>query len=113
MQTSLLINGICTVLVFVLSAAISFFVGFLMIRTRKKEILRMRTMGTPTWSIFVGFTVEQMLCVCLGAFLGGLPFLWQPTGQVLLFIGIYCIGLVLSLLVFLKKNLLSTMKEEE
>lgn len=113
MQTSLLINGICTVLVFALSAGISFFVGFLIIRTRKKEILRMRTMGTPTWSIFLGFATEQMLCVLLGAFLGGLPFLWQPMQQIFVFIGIYAIGLVISLLVFLRKNLLSTMKEEE
>ena len=113
MENSILMNQICTVLVFVLAAGASFFVGFLMIRSRKKEIILMRTMGTPAYGIFGSFALEQLACVVLGVVLGGAAFLWRPLEQLLLFVVIYALGLTLALLVFLRKNLMATMKEDE
>lgn len=113
MENSLLINNICTMLVFVLSAAAGFFIGFVMIRNRKREIVLMRTMGTPNSSIYGGFAFEQMLCAVLGTILGGAVFLWQPIGRLLVFVSIYFVGLTIALLIFLHTNLLSTIKEDE
>lgn len=113
MENSILINGVCTVLVFVLAAGASFFVGFLMIRSRKREITIMRTLGTPTTSVFLSFALEQAMCMLAGVILGGAPFLWQPLDQLGLFAGIYILGLSLALVIFLGKNLMSTMKEDE
>lgn len=113
LKTSILTNQICAFLVFVLSAGASFFVGFLMIRSRKREIALMRTLGTSNAAIFAEFVLEQMACVLAGAFVGGLFFLWQPAGRLGLFVGIYFVGLSLALLIFLNTNLLSTMKEDE
>lgn len=113
LKTSILTNQICAFLVFVLSAGASFFVGFLMIRSRKREIALMRTLGTSNAAIFAEFVLEQMVCVLAGIFVGGLFFLWQPAGRLGLFIGIYFVGLSLALLIFLNTNLLSTMKEDE
>ena len=113
LERSVRINDICTVGIFVLAAGASFLVGFLMIRSRKKEIILMRTMGTPAYGIFGSFALEQLLCVVLGVVLGGAAFLWRPLGQLLLFVVIYALGLTLALLVFLRKNLMATMKEDE
>lgn len=113
MENSILMNSICTVLVFVLAAGASFFVGFLMIRSRKREITLFRTMGTPPTRIFASFALEQLLCILAGIFLGGMLFLWRPLDQLALFAGLYAGGLLLALLIFLSKNLMSTMKEDE
>ena len=113
LERSVRINDICTVGIFVLAAGASFLVGFLMIRSRKKEIILMRTMGTPAYGIFGSFALEQLACVVLGVVLGGAAFLWRPLGQLLLFGVIYALGLTLALLVFLRKNLMATMKEDE
>lgn len=113
LKTSILTNQICAFLVFVLSAGASFFVGFLMIRSRKREIGLMRTLGTSNGAIFAEFVLEQMACVLAGVFAGGAIFLWQPPERLGLFVGIYFAGLSLALLIFLNTNLLSTMKEDE
>ena len=113
LERSVRINDICTVGIFVLAAGASFLVGFLMIRSRKKEIILMRTMGTPAYGIFGSFALEQLACVVLGVVLGGAAFLWRPLGQLLLFVVIYALGLTLALLVFLRKNLMATIKEDE
>lgn len=113
LETSLTINRICTMLVFVLSAGAGFLIGFLMIRSRKREIALMRTMGTPNISIYGGFAFEQMLCVVLGTLLGGSAFRWQPEGRLLTFVCIYFVGLTVALLIFLHTNLISTIKEDE
>ena len=113
LENSLTINKICTTLVFLLSAGAGFFIGFLMVRSRKREIALMRTLGTPGRSIYAGLATEQMLCVLLGVILGGGAFFWQPAGQLLIFAGIYFAGLTVALLVFLRKNLLTTIKEDE
>lgn len=113
LRNSLTINKICTTLVFVLSAGAGFFAGFLVVRSRKKEIALMRTMGTSNSSIFVCIVFEQMLCVVLGTLLGGSYFLFQPVVRLAAFVGIYFVGLSIALLVFLYTNLLTTIKEDE
>ena len=113
LQNSLTINRLCTTLVFVLSAGAGFFVGFLMVRSRKREIALMRTMGTPNGSIFAGFLLEQLLCALPGTLLGGSYFLFQPFLRLAAFVGIYFAGLSIALLIFLHTNLLTTIKEEE
>lgn len=112
LRNSLRMNEISTVLVFVLSVAVSFFVGFLMIRARKREIILMRTLGTGDLSIYAGFVLEQMLCVSVGTALGGIASYWQPPEQLLSFIIVYFVGLSAAIVIFLKKNLITTMKED-
>lgn len=113
LQNSLLVNQICTVLVFTLSAAAGFLIGFLMVRSRKKEIALMRTMGTPNRSIYLGFALEQMLCVVLGIVLGGSYNGWNPADRLGILAVIYFVGLTVALQIFLHKNLLTTIKEDE
>lgn len=113
LKTSMLVNEICAYLLFVLSAGASFFVGFLMIRHRRREISLMRTLGTANGRIFLEFAFEQIIFAILGAGLGALPFLWQPIERLTAFVGIYVFSLCIALVVFLNTNLLSTMKEAE
>ena len=54
-----------------------------------------------------------MLCVAVGTVLGGSYALWRPVGQLGLFLAIYFLGLSAALLIFLRRNLLTTMKEDE
>lgn len=113
LENSLTINRICTALVFALSAGAGFLISFLMIRSRKREIILMRTMGTPNGRIYGGFAFEQLLCIVLGAVLGGSAFRWQPAEQLATFVGIYFGGLTVALLIFLHSNLISNIKEDE
>lgn len=113
LKTSMLVNEICAYLLFVLSACASFFVGFLMIRQRKKEIALMRTLGSANWNIFLHFSIEQIIYVVFGAGIGALPFLWQPFDRLITFIDIYVLGLCIALIIFLNSNLLSTLKEAD
>lgn len=100
-------------IVLCLSAAAGFLIGFLMVRNRKKEIVLMRTMGTPNQSICFGFTLEQMLCVVLGIVLGGSYNGWHPADRLGILAVIYFVGLTAALQIFLHKNLLTTIKEDE
>lgn len=113
LQNSISTNRICTVIVLCLSAAAGFLIGFLMVRNRKKEIALMRTMGTPNRSIYFGFTLEQMLCVVLGIVLGGSYNGWHPADRLGILAVIYFVGLTVALQIFLHKNLLTTIKEDE
>lgn len=113
LNRSLTVNRIIAVMVLVLSAGAGFFVGFLMIRSRKHEIILMRTLGNPGLGIFLEYLLEQLLSVGLGVSLGGFRFGWEPRQPLLLFAGIYILGLTAALAVFLRKNLLRTMKEDE
>lgn len=112
MKTNIMINEISTALVFILSASAGFLVGFLLINRRKREIMLMRTMGTPDRIIFRDFALEQMICAFAGALFGGVFFLWWPIWRVGMFLAVYFVGLAISLTVFLKKNLLTAIKEE-
>ncbi|MBR2890569.1 MAG: hypothetical protein IKC09_09890 [Oscillospiraceae bacterium] len=113
LKISVLINELCAVLVFALSAGASFFVGFLMIRSRKREISLMRTLGTRTASVFFRFALEQLLCLGAGVALGGWFFGYQPGDRLGAFAAVYFVGLCLALVVFLRQNLLTTLKEDE
>lgn len=113
LKISLLINELCAVLVFALSAGASFFVGFLMIRSRKREIALMRTLGTPIPSIFLNFALEQLLCLAAGTAIGGGIFAFEPSERLIAFAAVYFTGLCLALIIFLSKNLMATLKEDE
>lgn len=113
LENSMTVNRIAAVLVLVLSAMAGAFIGFLMIRNRKKEIALMRTMGTPNSRIYVSFVIEQMIFVALGAIVGGSKYMWNPVSWLVLFVCVYFIGLSVALLVMLRKNLLTTIKEDE
>ena len=113
LQKSLTISAVGTALMFLLSAGTGAVIGGLMIRSRKWEIRLMRTLGTPDGRIFSSFALEQLLCVVLGVILGGAAFLWRPFEGLILFVVIYALGLTLALLVFLRKNLMATIKEDE
>lgn len=113
MKDSLQLNSLASMVVFVLSAGAGFLTGFLVIRARKREIALMRTMGTSHPAIFLELALEQLLCVVAGIFVGGAVFLWQPLQKLALFAGIYFVGLGIALVIFLCKNLLTTIKEDE
>lgn len=112
LRNSLRVNELSAVLVFVLSAGAGFLIGFLMIRSRKRDIALMRTMGTSSRKIYVSFATEQMLCIAAGNLLGAAIYEWQAPRQLLVFCGVYYIGLSAALLTFLRKRLLTTIKEE-
>ena len=113
LDNSLSVNRISAILVLALSAVAGAFIGFLMVRNRKKEIALMRTMGTPNGQIYANFAMEQMIFVVLGAMVGGSKFMWNPVSWLALFVCVYFLGLSVALLVMLRKNLLTTIKEDE
>lgn len=113
MKNSMQLNQLAAAVVFILSAGAGFLTGFLVIRSRKREIALMRTMGAPHVAIFIELALEQMMCVLAGILLGGAFFLWQPLQKLALFGGIYFVGLSIALVIFLCKNLLTTIKEDE
>lgn len=113
LENSMTINRICTMLVFLLSTGAGFFLGFLMIRSRKREIILMRTLGKPNPWIFRDLAWEQMHSILLGTALGGSVFRWRPLTRLSLFVLLYFAGLSLALMIFLNSRLLTTIKEEE
>ena len=113
MTRSETVNRICSAIVFAMAVIGGFLIGFLMVRSRKKEIALMRTMGTPNRSIYWGFALEQMLCVALGIVLGGSYNGWNPADRLGILAAIYFVGLTVALQIFLRKNLLTTIKEDE
>ena len=112
MKTNIMINKLGTALVFALSAGAGFLVGFLIVNRRKREIMLMRTMGMPDRTVFRDLFLEQGLCSLAGALFGGAFFLWQPPLRIALFLLLNYAGLALSLVIFLKKNLLTAIKED-
>lgn len=113
MKNNMRVNELASVVVFILSAGAGFLTGFLVIRSRKRELSLMRTLGASNAAIFIEFALEQLLCLAVGILLGGCYFLWQPAKRLMIFGGIYAAGLAVALLIFLRKNLLKTMKEDE
>ena len=112
LRNSLRVNELSALLVFVLSAGAGFLIGFLMIRSRKWEISLMRTIGTPNRHIYFSFAAEQMACVIVGTLIGSITNASQLAQQLVAFGGVYFIGLSMALLIFLRKNLLTSIKEE-
>lgn len=113
LQNSLKVNRLSTYLIFAFSVCAGFLIGFLMIRQRRREIALMRTMGTPDRAVWASFTLEQMLCVILGAAIGGAYFRWVPIGRLAVFAVVFFVGLNVALLIFLRSRLLTAIKEEE
>ena len=113
MERSLTINRLSSALIFVMSAVAGFLTGFLVIRSRKREITLMRTIGCSGGRIYAEFALEQLACLCIGVLLGGSYAMWQPLWKIVLFAALNFVGLSAALIVFLNVNLLSTMKEDE
>ncbi len=113
LQNSITVNRICAVLVLSLSTAAGLLIGFLMVRGRKKEIALMRTMGTSNGSIYRGFMLEQMVCFGLGILLGGAYNRWDPAYQMGVLAAGFFLGLLAALPMFLRKNLMTTIKEDD
>ena len=113
MKNSIRLNTFASGMVFVLSAGAGFLTGFLIVRSRKRELGLMRTLGASNRAIFGELALEQMICIAAGILLGGSYSLWQPVGRLALFGVIYFAGLSVGLAIFLRKNLLNTIKEDE
>ncbi len=113
LKSNILINNICTAIVFALSASAGVFLGWLTMHKRKREIALMRTVGTPDGTIYISFAVEQMLCIAVGILVGGAAFLWQPFLRLLAFTGIYFVFLSGAIIVFLRQNLITAIKEDD
>lgn len=113
MEKSMTVNRIAATLVFALSAGAGFLTGFLVIRSRKREIALMRTLGASNIAVCAEFALEQLLCVVLGTGLGGSYALWAPIGRLCIFGVVYMTGLTIALLIFTRANLLAIIKEDE
>ena len=113
LENSMTLNHIAALLVFALSTGVGVLVGFLMIRSRRREIALMRTLGTRDVQIYGSFALEQMVCIVLGIALGGAYFRWQPLMELAIFVGVYFSGLSATLWIFLHKNLITSIKEDE
>lgn len=113
LENSILINALCTILVFSLSAAGGVLVGWLTLRQRRRDISLLRTLGTSNASIYRGFALEQAGFLVLGIGIGGCPFGWEPRVRIGAFGVVYFLSLSAALLVLLNTNLLFTMKEDE
>ena len=113
MERNLAVSRMTSMLVFLLSTGAGFLTGFLVVRSRKREIALMRTLGASNMAVCAEFALEQMLCVALGVMIGGSYALWAPAEKLAIFAGVYLLGLFAALLVFVRINLLATMKEDE
>lgn len=113
MKNSIYLNKFASVLLFILSAGAGFLTGFLIIRSRKREIALRLTMGDSKTSTFLELSLEQLTCALAGIMIGGAYTLWHPVWQLVTFAIIYYIGLSIALMVFLRKNLLTSIKEDE
>jgi len=113
LEKSINVNRNVTIIIIALSVASGFLVGFLMIRRRKRDIMLMRTVGESTFSLYVGFVLEQMICIVLGIALGGAYYSWHPVDKLALFAVVYFVALTLALVIFLNKKLIKNIKEDE
>ncbi|MCM1190278.1 MAG: hypothetical protein NC541_13410 [bacterium] len=113
LKNSIAVNRTAAAAIFVLSAGAGALVGFLIIRSRKHEIALQWTLGTTNGEIYRAYAAEQALCVILGTAAGGAIFRWSPPYQLCLFAGVYLAGLSVMLWIYLRKNLITVMKEEE
>lgn len=113
MQNSLHLNAVAVSLTFVFSMGTGIFISFLMVRSRRREIALMRTLGASNLRVYAEFALEQMIFVLLGVAAGGAGYMWTPAVWLVLFVCVYFAGLSGALFVMLRKKLLASMKEEE
>ncbi len=113
LQESIKFNRFVTVLVVILSVISGFLIGFLMIRRRKRDIILMRTVGESNFRLYIGFVLEQMICIILGIAVGGAYYMWNPMDKLILFAIVYFVALTLALAIFMSKKLIKNIKEDE
>ena len=113
LEDSIKFNRTVTVFVVILSVVAGFLVGFLMIRRRKRDIILMRTVGESNFRLYIGFILEQMICVILGIAVGGAYYKWNPINNLAIFAVAYFVALTVALAIFMSKKLLTTIKEDE
>ena len=112
-ENNILVNKLSAVLVFVLSAAAGGLIGFMTIRSRKREIALLQVLGTSKRAVLGGLFLEQLICILAGTAIGGICWRWRPLEQLAGFVGVYLLGLMVALSVILHLNLLISIKEEE
>ncbi len=113
LEDSIKFNKTVTFFVVILSVVAGFLVGFLMIRRRKRDILLMRMVGESNARVYIGFALEQMICIILGIVIGGAYYNWSPINNLVIFAVAYFIALTLALVIFLNKKLIKNVKEDE
>ena len=113
LETSMAVNRLAALAVLIMSAATGCLTGFLMIRSRKREIALMRTLGCSGAGVYLEFTLEQLLCITLGTLCARAINQWTALDKAGLLICFYFVGLSLALLIFMRNNLLANLKEEE
>ena len=113
LEDSIKFNRTVTVFVVILSVISGFLVGFLMVRRRKHDIMLMRMVGESNARVYVGFALEQMICIILGIVIGGAYYNWNPINNLAIFAVAYFIALSLALAIFMSKKLIKNVKEDE
>ena len=113
LEDSIKFNRTVTVFVVILSVISGFLVGFLMVRRRKRDIMLMRMIGESNARVYVGFALEQMICIILGIAIGGAYYKWNPINNLVIFAVAYFIALTLALVIFMSKKLIKNVKEDE
>ena len=104
-------NRRASLVVLVIFAVAGAVLSVAMNRSRKREILLMRTLGEPLPRVFFGLILEQIICILLGMIISGAAFLWKPIDKLLIYALIYFVCLVLASLVIMSKKLIRTVKE--
>ena len=113
LEESIRFNRIVKIIVAALSSVSGFLVGFLMIRHRKRDIMLMRMVGESNARVYVGFALEQMICIIIGIVIGGAYFLWKPMNNLTIFAVTYFVALTLALVIFTSKKLIKNVNEDE
>ncbi len=113
LEDSIKFNRTVTVFVVILSVISGFLVGFLMIRRRKRDIMLMRTVGESNFGVYLGFVLEQMICIILGVAIGGAYYLWRPINNLVIFAVAYFAALTFALVILMSKKLIKNIKEDE
>ena len=113
LEDSIKFNRTVTVFVVILSVISGFFVGFLMVRRRKRDIMLMRMVGESNARVYAGFALEQMICIVLGIAVGGAYYKWNPINNLVIFAAAYFVALSLALVIFMSKKLIKNVKEDE
>lgn len=100
------LNRLASKAVLLLSRATGLLTGFLMVRTRKREIGLMRTLVCSNIAVYREYTVEQLICITVGTLSGNALYQWKAIDKAAMLIGLYVLGLSIALLVFMRSNLL-------
>ena len=113
LDDSIKFNKTVTIFVVILSVVSGFLVGFLMVRRRKRDIMQMRMVGESNARVYIGFALEQMICIILGIVIGGAYYMWNPMDKLAIFAIAYFVALSFALVIFMSKKLIKNVKEDE